>query len=110
VAAPAALRAYRYGDAAAAPTAPPPADRPLAAGEPGAPFRSAWDRAPDRVWLGAEYWANPLQDWRIAGGRIECARAAADRNVHVLTRQLANRSGTLDLHTGAPTDTDSAYV
>jgi alkaline phosphatase D len=68
-----------------------------AAGEPGAPFRSAWDRAPDRVWLGAEYWANPLQDWRIAGGRIECARAAADRNVHVLTRQLANRSGTLDL-------------
>jgi hypothetical protein len=68
-----------------------------AAGEPGAEFRSAWDRAPDRVWLGAEYWANPLQDWRIAGGRIECTKAAADRNVHGLTRQLANRAGTLDL-------------
>lgn len=68
-----------------------------AAGEPGAEFRSAWDRAPDRVWLGAEYWANPLQDWRVAGGRIECATAAADRNVHVLTRQLAHRAGTLDV-------------
>ncbi len=31
-----------------------------AAGEPGAEFRSAWDRAPDRVWLGPEFWANPL--------------------------------------------------
>ncbi len=68
-----------------------------AAGEPGVAFRSAWDRTPDRVWLGAEYWANPLQDWRVAGGRIECVKAAADRNVHVLTRQLANRTGTLDL-------------
>ncbi|MEY2878235.1 MAG: hypothetical protein RLZZ15_615, partial [Verrucomicrobiota bacterium] len=64
---------------------------------PAAPFRSAWDRALDRVWLGAEYWANPLQDWRVAAGRIECVRAAADRNVHLLTRQLAPRAGTLDL-------------
>ncbi|MBI5769364.1 MAG: alkaline phosphatase D family protein [Verrucomicrobia bacterium] len=68
-----------------------------AAGEPGAAFRSAWDRAPDRIWLGAEYWANPLQDWRIAAGRLECTRAAVDRNVHLLTRQLANRPGTVDL-------------
>ncbi|MSU23192.1 MAG: twin-arginine translocation pathway signal [Opitutus sp.] len=68
-----------------------------AAGEPGAEFRSAWERSPDRGWLGAEFWANPLQDWRVAGGRLECVHAAADRNVHVLTRQLANRVGTLDL-------------
>ncbi len=60
-------------------------------------FRSTWDRAPDRVWLGAEFWANPLQDWRVSAGRLECVNAAADRNVHVLTRQLANGSGTLDL-------------
>lgn len=68
----------------------------LHAGEPRAEFRSAWDRSLDRIWLGAEYWANPHQDWRVAGGRIECVNAAADRNVHLLTRQLANRSGTLD--------------
>ncbi len=69
----------------------------LHAGEPALAFRSAWDRSPDRTWLGAEYWANPHQDWQVASGRIECLNAAADRNVHLLTRQLANRSGTLEL-------------
>lgn len=71
-----------------------------AAGQPAAPFRSAWERSPDRIWTGAEYWANPLQDWRVAGGRLECIRDAPDRNVHVLTRQLANRTGTLELAVG----------
>ena len=60
-------------------------------------FRSRWDACPDRVWLGPEYWANPLQDWHIANGRIECTNAAPERNVHALTRQLGARSGTLDM-------------
>lgn len=68
----------------------------LHAGEPAAAFRSRWDQSPDRVWLGADVWANPMQDWQVAGGRIECVNAAPDRNVHLLTRQLANRAGTLD--------------
>ncbi len=63
--------------------------------ETAAEFRSAWDV--DRVWLGAEYWANPLQDWRVAGGRIECVNAAPDRNVHLLTRQLAEGAGDLQM-------------
>ncbi len=72
-----------------------PAARPATA--PAAPFRSVWDRAPDRIWPGAEYWANPQQDWRVADGWLECVNAAYDRNVHLLTRQLAARNGTLDL-------------
>ena len=43
-----------------------------------------WSQVPDRVWIGPEYWANPLQDWRIAGGQLECTNAAANRNVHWL--------------------------
>jgi alkaline phosphatase D len=62
-----------------------------------AAFRSDWHVCPDRVWPGREYWANPLQDWRIAGGRIECTNAAADRNVHVLTRHLGESAGNLDM-------------
>jgi len=69
----------------------------LHAGEGAPGFASAWDRAPDRPWLGAEYWANPLQDWQIARGRVECTNAAVDRTVHLLTRQLANRAGTVEL-------------
>ena len=60
-------------------------------------FRSDWDVCPDRVWLGPAYWANPLQDWQIAKGRIECTNAAADRNVHLLTRLVGEGKGTLDL-------------
>ena len=60
-------------------------------------FRSDWDKCPDRIWLGPDYWANPLQDWRVANGRLECTNAAPDRNVHLLTRQLGERNGTLDM-------------
>ena len=60
------------------------------------PCASRWDQCHDRIWLGAEYWANPLQDWRISGGRIECTNPAFDRNVHVLTRQLGERRGRLE--------------
>ena len=63
----------------------------------GMEFASEWAQCPDRVWLGADYWANPLQDWRIAGGRIECFNPAPDRNVHLLTRQLGEGPGDLAL-------------
>jgi phosphodiesterase/alkaline phosphatase D-like protein len=56
-------------------------------------FRSAWDRCHDRVWLGPEYWAAPLQDWRIAGGRVELTNAAPGRHIHLLTHQLGARKG-----------------
>src|SRR6266404_5153308 len=68
-----------------------------AAAGSAAPFESQWNNTPDRVWLGAEYWANPLQDWRVAGGRIECVNAAPNRNVHLLTRQLSEQAGDLSM-------------
>lgn len=60
-------------------------------------FASQWQKAHDRGWLGAEYWANPLQDWRVAGGRIECVKAAPNRNVQLLTRRLGERPGSLQM-------------
>ncbi|MDO8540510.1 MAG: alkaline phosphatase D family protein [Opitutaceae bacterium] len=63
----------------------------------GAEFRSGWPRCPDRVWLGSEYWANPMQDWRVASGRVECTNPAGDRNVHLLVRELASTAGTIDV-------------
>ena len=60
-------------------------------------FASRWDNQHDRVWLGSEYWANPLQDWRISNGRIECIKAAPNRNVHLLTHQLGDHQGGLTM-------------
>lgn len=40
-------------------------------------------------WLGPDYWANPLQDWRRTSARaFECHVAGGDRNVYWLTRTL----------------------
>lgn len=64
-------------------------------------FASDWNDSPNRVWAGAEFWANPLQDWRVAGGRLECVHAAPDRNVHLLTREVAESAGTLALRVRA---------
>lgn len=53
-----------------------------------ADFASSFPGHTARPWIGAEYWANPLQDWRLAGGRLECFVSGAGRNVQILTHQL----------------------
>ena len=54
-------------------------------------FESRWDQTYDRIWPGGEYWPNPMEDWQIRDGRLECTSAGGNRNVHVLTRWLEDR-------------------
>lgn len=56
-----------------------------------------WQKSPDRVWLGAEFWANPMEDWRIVDGAAECLTTGGDRNVHLLTHQLRQPTGTMEM-------------
>ncbi len=49
-----------------------------------------WNSQADRVWLGAEVWANPMEDWRLAGGWAECLTTGSGRNIHSLTHQMTN--------------------
>src|SRR6267142_929655 len=61
-----------------------------------------------RTWLGPEYWANRLQDWRLQQGRMECLTGASGdeaRTVAALTTEMTKsvgsahlsvRTGTLD--------------
>ncbi len=58
-----------------------------------AEFQSAFPSHTNRPWVGAEYWANPLQDWRLASGRLECFVSGANRNVQLLTNPLAKTQG-----------------
>ncbi len=63
-------------------------------------FQSTWVETFDRVWVGPEYWANRLQDWRIANGRLECVEGARNkpmRTVHLLTRRLSQDDGRLNM-------------
>lgn len=60
-------------------------------------FRSEWPVDLERIWIGPDFWANRLQDWRLSGGRLECVLAAQRRNVFLLTREVADRPGDLFL-------------
>ncbi len=60
-----------------------------------ADFRSGWPPGAERPWPGPEYWSNPLQDWRVRAGRLECFVAGQDRNVFLLTREVSPRAGKL---------------
>ena len=60
-------------------------------------FKSNWQETGNRVWIGPEYWANPLQDWRINDGSLECILSAPNRNVHLLTHQLSSSTGSFQM-------------
>lgn len=63
-------------------------------------FTSAIPEAVERVWVGPDYYANRLQDWRIRAGRIECvtgATAKPMRTLHLLTRTLGEAPGSVHL-------------
>jgi hypothetical protein len=73
------------------------AARPERSGAATAPTRSpdakpadAWARTHDRVWLGGEFWANPMEDWQIADGGAECRSLGGNRSIHSLTHQLTH--------------------
>ena len=56
-------------------------------------FQGHWPAHIERVWIGPEYWANRLQDWRIADGRLECVFSGENRSVNLLTRELSTKPG-----------------
>ncbi len=51
----------------------------------------------DRVWLGGEFWANPMEDWRVVNGAAQCQTGGGDRNVHLITHQLTNSKGAFNM-------------
>src|SRR5213592_4692429 len=63
-----------------------------------------------RTWLGAEYWANRLQDWRLHQGRMECLTGASGdeaRTVAALTLDLTKSAGAAHLSVRTGTLEDS---
>jgi alkaline phosphatase D len=59
------------------------------------PFTAAWRQSPDRRWVGPGFWANRLQDWEVANGRLRSVHPLPLRTVHLLTRRLSTGGGTL---------------
>ena len=50
-----------------------------------------------RTWIGPEYWANPLMNWRLSEGRIECSHGGWVNELHSLTHQLKPGQGSFTM-------------
>ncbi len=50
-----------------------------------------------RIWLGADYWANRIQDWQIDNGTIKCVASNWNRNISLLTYRLGKNEGVLQM-------------
>ncbi|NRA96547.1 MAG: hypothetical protein HRU14_10105, partial [Planctomycetes bacterium] len=78
------------------------------------PFTSSWSQQPDRPWAGPDFWANRLQDWRLANGRLECVASEARlafRTLHLLTRRLTGAGGfTTSVRLGGEGGASSAHA
>ena len=56
-------------------------------------FLSSFPKRISRTWIGPDYWANPLQDWKLNNGRIENIVSGGERNVVLLSREIKNIDG-----------------
>jgi len=54
-----------------------------------------------RTWIGPEYWANPLQDWQLKDGQIECVVSGGFRNVFLLTHEISSQDGDFSMSVNA---------
>lgn len=66
-------------------------------------FRSPWQTSHDRVWLGEQFWANPMEDWQVVDGGAECLTGAGNRNIQLLTHQITNPDGRFEMSVNAQT-------
>ena len=60
-------------------------------------FLSDFNSSKPRTFIGPEYWSNPMQDWRISNGKLECLVSKKNRNVHLLTRKIDSITGTFTM-------------
>ncbi len=50
-----------------------------------------------RIWIGPEYWTNPLMNWRLSEGRMENTHSGWNNEVHSLTHQLKEGKGNFQM-------------
>ena len=66
-------------------------------------FRSSFPEGKERVWIGPDYYANRLLDWRVKDGWLECLEGSARkpmRTVHLLTRSIERPEFTISIDAG----------
>jgi formylglycine-generating enzyme required for sulfatase activity len=57
----------------------------------------SWSQTHDRVFLGGDVWANPMEDWSVVDGAAQCSSFGGNRNIQLLTHQLTNADGSFEM-------------
>jgi phosphodiesterase/alkaline phosphatase D-like protein len=65
-------------------------------------FQQHFDSTADRIWIGEDFWAIPMEDWQVSNGRIELLGNHPDSRVHVLTQEMQEEAAefTAEVHLG----------
>lgn len=50
-----------------------------------------FDNVPDRIWLGEDFWAVPMEDWQVKNGRVETNSRIQNASVSLLPYVLTDR-------------------
>ena len=56
-------------------------------------FFENFNNTNDRIWIGKDYWAIPLEDWKVEDGKLHCAGHEPQARVNLLTHVLSESEG-----------------
>jgi len=76
-------------------------------------FKSHWKQQINRTWVGAEFWANRLHDWKVSDGRLECINSSFPlRTIHLLTRRIGDATTrvSIEVETGILSASDKTKI
>jgi hypothetical protein len=62
-------------------------------------FETGWNMTGQQTWAGPDFWSNPLQDWQINDGRLECLVTKPNRSVHLITWMLSENGDQFHMQT-----------
>lgn len=51
-------------------------------------YAENFDKYNDRTWINEDLWPVPIEDWKIADGRVECSGIIADMRLNLLTQYI----------------------
>lgn len=61
--------------------------------EAGAPFLKDFSTVNDRTWIGQDFWAVPMEDWEVRGGRLLFTGQEKRSRLHLLTYTIGKGEG-----------------
>ena len=92
-----ALKIGAAGSTVLAPLTKSEASEPATTQSSKPGFESDWHTSNDRVFLGEDFWANPMEDWRVVDGAAESQSGGGARNIQLITHQLTDPSKSFEM-------------